>query len=319
VQDQPLGIVIIGGGFTGAAAAIALLQRITSSFRLSLVEPEAELGWGLAYGPAEPYHLLNVRAGNMSVDSLRPGDFALWAARDPTLANVADLNSQFLPRRAFGAYVQDRLRESIRSRPDVEVRHVMAEATSVDRAWEGFRVGLRDGRALHTDICILAHGYGRPGLQGRFGASPFAPLDPERAAAAPAALFIGTGLTFADAWLRLRRNGFRGCAYAVSRRGLLPELHSGRVHRGVSLAGDDSLGQLVTSFRKTLSVMDDDGPSPGDIVNGLRDGAQALWQRLDFRQQRQFLRHVRPYWDRLRHRLPPVAYSEIADPAVAAL
>jgi uncharacterized NAD(P)/FAD-binding protein YdhS len=58
-------ICVIGGGFTGAAAAIACLKRLTQPFRLSVIEPSQALGRGVASGGHHPLHLLNVRARDL--------------------------------------------------------------------------------------------------------------------------------------------------------------------------------------------------------------------------------------------------------------
>ena len=68
-------ICVIGGGFTGAAAAIACLKRLEQPFRLSVVEPSAALGRGVAFGGHHPLHLLNVRARDLSIHAAQPGDY----------------------------------------------------------------------------------------------------------------------------------------------------------------------------------------------------------------------------------------------------
>jgi uncharacterized NAD(P)/FAD-binding protein YdhS len=57
---------VIGGGFTGVAAAIACIARLERPFRLTVVEPNAALGRGVAFGAHHPM-LLNVRARDLSV------------------------------------------------------------------------------------------------------------------------------------------------------------------------------------------------------------------------------------------------------------
>ena len=43
-------LCVIGGGFTGIAAAIGCLERVTEPFRLHVIEPDASLGRGVAFG-----------------------------------------------------------------------------------------------------------------------------------------------------------------------------------------------------------------------------------------------------------------------------
>jgi glycine/D-amino acid oxidase-like deaminating enzyme len=71
-------ICVIGGGFTGAAAAIPCLRRLDQPFRLTIVEPSETLGQGVAFGGYQPLHLLNVRTRDLSIHSDRPHDFLNW-------------------------------------------------------------------------------------------------------------------------------------------------------------------------------------------------------------------------------------------------
>jgi uncharacterized NAD(P)/FAD-binding protein YdhS len=41
----------------------------------------------------------------------------------------------------------------------------------------------------------------------------------------------------------------------------------------------------------------------------LRPDSQAIWQRLPVKEKRQFLRHLRPYWEVHRHRSPATSYQ----------
>lgn len=71
-------VAIIGFGFSGAAAAVALMGRATTPLRLTMIDGDGSQGGGLAYGLAQAADLLNVRAGDLTVDQNRPGDFAEW-------------------------------------------------------------------------------------------------------------------------------------------------------------------------------------------------------------------------------------------------
>lgn len=71
--DQPSGpdgrrIVILGGGFCGAAVAVRLLESRDPRLRVTIVERHGEVGRGVAYGTPDQDHLLNVPAGHMSID-----------------------------------------------------------------------------------------------------------------------------------------------------------------------------------------------------------------------------------------------------------
>src|SRR5690348_2077371 len=88
-------VMVVGGGCSGVLVARELLRR--ADHDVLLVEP-GEPGGGVAYGAAQPWHLLNSRAGAMSADPDDPGDFVRWAGATP---------EAFLPRADFGRYLGD--------------------------------------------------------------------------------------------------------------------------------------------------------------------------------------------------------------------
>src|SRR6185369_4204106 len=77
-----------------------------------LIEP-GEPGGGLAYGFAQPWHLLNSRAGAMSADPADPAHFVRWANARGLAAGSAD----FLSRRDYGDYLRDVLDEAAAAHP----------------------------------------------------------------------------------------------------------------------------------------------------------------------------------------------------------
>jgi uncharacterized NAD(P)/FAD-binding protein YdhS len=48
-----------------------------------------------------------------------------------------------------------------------------------------------------------------------------------------------------------------------------------------------------------------------DVMGALRPHTPALWQRLDARERRRFLRHLQPFWDAARHRCAPAAFAQM--------
>src|SRR5262245_41106167 len=158
-------ICVIGGGFTGAAAAIACLKRLPGPFALTIVEPSAGLGRGAAYAGHHPLHLLNVRTRDLSILPDRPRDFLNWAfaqidqgENDPGLHE--GLAHSFLPRQLFGAYVRQRLFEAIESRTDVDTRIINDAAVSCGRHMSQFTVRTGEAETLSSDVVMLTTAYG---------------------------------------------------------------------------------------------------------------------------------------------------------------
>jgi len=109
MRKAPFTLCVVGGGFTGAAIAIACLQRITEPFRLTMIEQSPQIGRGVAYGSDHPLHLLNVRARDLSIRASQPGDFLNWAFHQLDQGeNQAGLHEAlahtFLPRQLFLIY-----------------------------------------------------------------------------------------------------------------------------------------------------------------------------------------------------------------------
>ena len=76
----PVDVAIVGGGASGTLVAVQLLRQARGPWRIALVERSGALARGLAYGPAEPCHLLNVPAAGMSAFPDDPGHFVRRAA-----------------------------------------------------------------------------------------------------------------------------------------------------------------------------------------------------------------------------------------------
>ena len=72
-------VVIIGGGFSGAALAAHLLRHGPQYLSIHVIEPRARLGQGIAYGDADTFHILNVPAEKMSLWADEPLSFLYWA------------------------------------------------------------------------------------------------------------------------------------------------------------------------------------------------------------------------------------------------
>ena len=79
-------IVIIGGGFSGAAVAIELLRLAPNGVRVTLLEPRQSPGAGVAYSTAEPTHRINVPAARMQLAGDEEGAFDHWYRHQPAFA-----------------------------------------------------------------------------------------------------------------------------------------------------------------------------------------------------------------------------------------
>jgi uncharacterized NAD(P)/FAD-binding protein YdhS len=318
MRRAPLHVCVVGGGFTGAAAAIACATRIEHPFHLTIVETGPSLGRGVAYGGDHPLHLLNVRTRDLSVRAGQPGDFLNWAFRQidqgENQASLHDgLAHTFLPRQLFGEYVRQRLSETIEKRPDIAFAVVNAAATRVSAASWRYRIALDGVEPLFADIVILATAYGPQARSSRGALAPYEQLNAERFAGAASIALIGSGLTMVDVLLTARREGFTKTALIISRRGQLPRVHApkGVVPQQVGLPRSKRVASLAAAVRIACEAAEAHGTPWQAIINGLRPSLQTIWQDLPVEEQARFLRHLRSFWDAHRHRLPIEVHGRI--------
>jgi uncharacterized NAD(P)/FAD-binding protein YdhS len=318
MRNARLEICVIGGGFTGVAGAIALLAQLRTPFRLSIVEPNNELGRGVAFGGHHPLHLLNVRARDLSISASQPGDFLNWAFsqldQGEQQAGLHEgLAHSFLPRQLFGEYVRQRFFQAAARRADVELHIIDAAATACLAQEDAFRVFCGGGKALSADVVILATAYGvrRDSEDGAL--SPFGPLPSGRLVEAGSIALIGSGLTMVDALLSARRNGFQGPVTIISPKGQLPRPHApkGVGAHEVTLPPTKRIALLAERVRIACETSEAHGIPWQAVINGLRPLVRDLWQELSPEEQARFLRHLRPFWDSHRHRLPMEIHAQL--------
>ena len=298
-------IAIVGGGASGVIAAAHLLRETGGRVEIVLIERRAEIGRGVAYSTADPAHLLNVPASNMSALAAEPGHFVEWLVRR-TGAASEDLARLFAPRRLYGAYLGGLLEDA----PNGAVRRLVDECVRIADTPAGVSLELRSGARLLADLAILATGHD---LAAPPGAGPVATDAHQPGAIAAIApdepvAIIGTGLTMVDVVVSLHARGHRGSITAVSRRGLTPESHrSGECRRPPTLAPPFGapVPSLLRWLRRRAAAAEAAGEGWRSAVDALRPHTQGLWQAMSADRRRQFLRHARPWWDVRRHRMAP--------------
>src|SRR5690242_3458436 len=110
-------IAVIGGGFSGIALATALLRRDTPRVEIALFEASDRVGRGVAYGTSCDAHVLNTRAGQMSLHADEDDHFVRWC-RGRGIDAHAD---EFLPRRVYGDHVAQAFADARRNNPQTRL------------------------------------------------------------------------------------------------------------------------------------------------------------------------------------------------------
>ncbi len=324
-------IALIGGGFSGAACAFHLLRDHPGlSLRLTVIEPRALLGAGLAYSAPSGVHRTNVAAARMSVLPEDPLHFHRWLLaqgdpeRDP--ASVMRDGRLYPARAVFGRYVDGVLRAQVAASPNACFDHVRDLATSVhavrdDAGGGGCRIGLLSGGAVDADAVVLAVSHSAPDTPAMLRDLPGLLPDPwdigALSAIAPDArvLVVGTGLTACDCVALMLARGHRGPITAVSRHGLLPRP---RTELPVQAEGDFttdpacSATALLRRIRRAVAHAQAAGRPWENIVDALRQQAGTAWGTLDWTERRRLLRHLRTIWDVHRFQSAPQIDAALA-------
>lgn len=325
VVPPPLRVVIIGGGFTGASLAWQL-AGMGLPLRLTVVEPRAELGRGLAYSATDPTHRINVPAHRMSIDPEKRQDFLDWLSEDKTQLDPEAVteDGDIYPQRAlFGRYVADRLAPALDSGA---LRHIRARVSDIERAGDGsFVLALSDESRIRAELLVLATGHPTPALPkilgGLAGSNALIadPQDGTKLAEVPQdarVLILGAALSAADVIASLDRQGHRGTITCLSRHGLRS--------RGQQAArGQDSVADFLKPpvreasdlLRRVRHAIVDEqarGQSWQAVFYRLRAQGQQIWTGLSDEARRRVLRHLRTWWDVHRYRLPPQTEAVLA-------
>jgi uncharacterized NAD(P)/FAD-binding protein YdhS/tetratricopeptide (TPR) repeat protein len=310
-------VAVVGAGAAGALTAARLLDRAGRRgilLDVLLVDPGAAPGRGVAYGTDEPRHLLNIPARAISADPDDPEDFLRWLA---ARGEWADPYS-FQPRARYGCYLADLLTQSA-----AEAGPVGALIRRRDRVTglaqygpRALTLSLASGSTVAADAAVLALGQYPPGTawapdalreSPRFIADPWAPGALTAVPEDGDVLLVGTGLTMVDVTLALDRPG--RALHAVSRNGLVPQVHSSQPLESVAPPPLDDCADLAALRRVVLRHINAHRREHGDwrpAFDSLRPATSRIWQRFTPAEQEQFLTRDSRWWETHRHRIAPV-------------
>jgi len=312
-------IAVLGGGAAGVLTAAALARHAEADWPIEIrvVEREHCMGPGLAYGRADPEHVLNNTANRMSAYLDEPDHLLRWCAARGV---VADRGS-YLPRQVYGRYLSSVL-GSAGAMPGATVLRIRGEAVGVREAADCVSVELSCGWSVPGDAVVLALGNPPPHPQPvrgvalggpRYVADPWATGALDAVGADDRVLLIGTGLTMVDVALSLaaRWPGVR--MVAASRHALLPQSHAQvpfPVSDGVA-PPEPGLRSLVHAVTQQLRAATAAGHDWRGVVDGIRPQVGDLWEGLSYEDRDRFVRHLARRWEVHRHRMAPAVADRI--------
>lgn len=311
-------IVIIGGGFSGTALAIHLARLGGAGLKVTIIEPRAQLAQGVAYGTVDPAHRINVPAARMQLSAAEEGDFDRWLRADASVkqdekARWTD-GSLYPQRGRFAAYIVEKLAAALETSA-VRVTHVQDQAVALNQG----EVLTASGNKYRADDVVLAISHpppavpkqllqvlhDHPGLIANpWQADALAGVNPTARVA-----IIGSGLTMSDVVASLYRQGHRGPILAFSRRGQLPRpnLTGEYAARQLDYQRPQPVGARgwLRRVRQEVAQAAAEGQPWQGVLDDIRLNGQQIWQQWSLKEQRRFLRHLRPWWDVHRYRIAP--------------
>ncbi|MBD8091456.1 FAD/NAD(P)-binding protein [Pseudomonas fluorescens] len=321
-------VLIIGGGLSGTMLAVQLLRQ-PGKRQILVIEPRNELGRGEAYSAVELGHTLNGNAARMSVDPDNADDLTQWLTdyigaggwpeSDQQPVPISEL---FPPRGIFGVYAQQRLAEA-KALSASTVEHIRAEVVDLQVDAAATLLTLDNGQQVRGAYAVLATGMFPAARTPQTESSGLnaAAVDPWDVKAMrqidPQAtvLIIGSGLTMVDAVVSLEQAGHRGPIEIFSRHGLLPHVRRQPPSWVDFLAEDHRLRsprQLLREVRRQCQLALEQGIDWQAPLDTVRAHIGRLWSQASEREKRQFVRHVRPWWESHHHRSPPLSAQLVA-------
>ena len=308
-------IVIVGGGFSGTAVAIHLARLGGAELTVTVIEPRTQLGCGVAYGTRDPAHRINVPADRMQLSAAEQGDFERWYRTTEAFTRDSEArwhDGKLYPQRGqFAAYVAQQFAQRQQQSP-VTLRHLCDRAVAL----EAGEVVTERGRRLAADDVVLAISHPPPAvprpIAHALAGHPGLIADPWRDGALKEIgveeniAIIGSGLSMADVVATLHRHGHRGQINAFSRRGLLPRANLSGSDEPYRLDYSQPQASTVRAWlRRIRREIVASGQPWQRVLDDIRLNGQRLWQQLNLKEQRRFLRHLRPWWDVHRYRIAP--------------
>lgn len=302
-SKNPRTLAIIGGG----ASAVLLLSALPDAeISVDIYDRAGAFARGIAYSTPHDHHLLNVRAANMSGYAADKDHFAQWAA------GYGYTPADFVPRRLYGDYLEELF---TRAEARFAVTKIREDVCASSRDGHRFSV---NGKMY--DAVILATGNAvslGPAVEGAvagYHPDPWS-LSARDIDGAKNIALIGTGLSAVDAVLTLQSLGYDGTITMISRRSLLPAVHTDPASwPHPPLTGDDAgrpLSHLVGMIRMHVREAATDNIPWQAVIDSLRPVTNPIWKNFDDAQRARFMKRLFTVWNIHRHRMAPQIGAQV--------
>jgi uncharacterized NAD(P)/FAD-binding protein YdhS len=335
-------IVIIGGGLTGCSVAAQLCDAAKEPLDIQIIEPRPLLGRGVAYSADDPDHRLNAP---LIVHFLTPGKgdaFQKWFVEGDALDQDPDAlapdGNIYARRQVFGSYITGEMAAlSKDNKSNSTITHVQAQVTDIQFQGNEYRLSLKNQPTLSAERLVMATGNQAPNaphpFKGQIEEHPAyfnSPWNLKRIRnidSKAKILIIGAGLTMSDLVATLVKQNHQGKITAISRNGFRPQTHAKPKEDGPPRQPFENImadkpdyynGTLLEIFKDLRLKMAADMAAGGQWhwgFDGIRDCVWQIWPNFSDADKRSYLRHLRPWYDSHRFRLPPQT-AQILDDSI---
>jgi uncharacterized NAD(P)/FAD-binding protein YdhS len=299
-------IALIGGGASGLLVAANLLRKSNQPLAIKVIEPNPELGSGIAYGTDDLDHLLNVPASRMSAFVEDANSLCDW---------LGVSGDTFISRADYRRYLQAMLQKTIaESSGKHSFEHIVKRVEGINRSGSMWECELADGSTQLADFVVLATGHQKiiiPEALQPYIKNPGVTADVWQQSIDTKhnrVAIIGTGLTFYDVTLSYLRENPHAKIHGISRNGLLPSPHLR--HREPPLPVPNVVKSSAQAIRDYLVAS---GEKWREAQDGIRHDLQEIWSDFPDTEKRKFLDKYFRWWNVLRHRSAPDAHDRMQD------
>ena len=308
--DRDASVIIVGSGYSAAAAVIHLAHSGFSTSEILVIGP-GQLGAGQAYGCEADAFRLNVRADLQRLWPDQPDHFPQWAEahiHDPKAKTHA---GNFYRRADFARYVS----AQISAVPDIKnLRQISGKVIDARPIKEGWTVICDDGAHYHSARLVLATGNPEPEwpIETQLEDTPALVRTPWRGEwltgidPASRVCLVGSGLTAMDALYGLACQKHQGPVSLLSPHGILPPeqvaWHPGNPCEWPETA---RASHFFNFARQALKDGSWEEPDWQQRFSALREGISKAWQNLPVADRLKLQRRVGWLWSLARFRASP--------------
>jgi len=335
-------IAIVGFGFCGRLA-FAHLAKNSKNSKIIIFEKNNQNSLGPAFSSFSPHYILNVPMEKMSAFSNQPQDFCeFFKKKYPEIFKEIGENG-FAPRRIYGEYLEAITQKSfVEARQNnIEVEFVEDEVIEIlpcERILKQVQddvilhrhpelvsgssvITTKSNNSFQANEILIATSFKQSNLPFDLN-SPnlvkqiwdFPKTFHEKNFTNETICLIGSGLTAVDVVVGLSKKKFTGKVFIISRRGNLPKKHFAKIYPVPNLISvSDAKNGVVFLTRKIRNFLRQNPQYDlCYIIDSIRHITTELWQNLDARNKKLFLRLL-PYWNIFRHRAPAFSIEMIEE------